>query len=116
MMNKLDIINTFVESMITKYPNTLNYNIFSKQMGVYPFSDNINITFNILFDDMKYRPYYHVRVIDGDYVFSDFKCHHRDYEKYVLREFHGTAFIDTLDEILERETEKLKRGIMGTRR
>lgn len=113
-MNKLDIINTFVESMITKYSNTLNYNIFSKQMGVYPFSDNMNITFNILFDDMEYRPYYHVRVMDGDYVFSSFKCHHRDYEKYMLREVYGTEFIDTLDETLERETEKLKRGIMGT--
>lgn len=113
MMNKLDIINTFVESMITKYPNTLNYNIFSKQMDRCSFSDNMNITFNILFDDMEYRPYYHVRVVDGDYVFSDFKCHHRDYEKYILREFYGTEFIDILDEILERETEKLKKEIMG---
>lgn len=117
IMNKLDIINTFVESMITKYPNTLNYNVFSKQMGRCPFSDNMNITFNItfniLFDDMEYRPYYHVRVIDGDYVFSDFKCHHRDYEKYILREFYSTEFIDTLDEILERETEKLKREFMS---
>lgn len=115
-MNKLDIIDTFVESVTAKYPITLNYNIFSKQMGVYPFSDNMNITFNILFDYMKYRPYYHVRVVDSNYVFGDFKCHHRDYEKYMLREFHGAGFIDTLDEILEREMEKLKRGIMGTRR
>lgn len=113
MMNKLDIINTFVESIMAKYPITLNYNIFSKQIGVYPFSDNMNITFNILFDDMKYRPYYHVRVVDGNYVFSNFKCHHRDYEKYMLREFYGTEFIDALDEILEIETEKLKSEIMG---
>ena len=112
-MNKLDIINTFVESIMAKYPITLNYNIFSKQIGVYPFSDNMNITFNILFDDMKYRPYYHVRVVDGNYVFSNFKCHHRDYEKYMLREFYGTEFIDALDEILEIETEKLKSEIMG---
>lgn len=114
MMNKLDIIHKFVESVMVKYPNTLNYNIFSKQMGVYPFSDNMNITFNILFDDMEYRPYYNVRVIDGDCVFSGFKYHHRDYEKYVLREFHGTEFIDTLDEILEREAEKLKKEIIGS--
>ena len=112
LMSKLDIIHKFVESVMVKYPITLNYNIFSKQMGIYPFSDNMNITFNILFDDMEYRPYYHVRVVDGDYTFSGFKCHHRDYEKYMLREFHGTEFIDILDEILERETEKLKREII----
>ena len=116
LMSEVDVIHEFVEKVMVKYPNTLNYNIFSKQMGVYPFSDNMNITFNILFDDMEYRPYYHVRVIDGDYVFSSFKCHHRDYEKYVLREFYGTEFIDTLDEILEKETEKLKREILGTRK
>lgn len=115
-MSELDIIHKFVESVMIKYPNTLNYNIFSKQMGVNPFSDNMNITFNILFDDMEYRPYYHVRFIDGDYVFSDFKCHHRDYEKYMLREFYGTEFIEILDETLKRETEKLKREIMGTRK
>lgn len=112
-MSEPDIIHDFVESVMVKYPNTLNYNILSKQMSVYNFSDNMNITFNILFDDMKYRPYYHVRVVDSNYVFSDFKCHHRDYEKYVLREFHGAGFIDTLDETLERETEKLKREIMS---
>lgn len=115
-MSELDIIHEFVENVMVKYPISLNYNISSKQMGVYPSSDNMNITFNILFDDMKYRPYYHVRVVDSNYVFGGFKCHHRGYERYVLREFHGTEFIDTLDEILERETEKLKRGIMGTRR
>ena len=65
-MDKLDIINTFVESIMAKYPITLNYNFFSKQIGVYPFSDNMNITFNILFDDMEYRPYYHVRVVDDN--------------------------------------------------
>ena len=115
-MSELDVIHEFVENVMVKYPITLNYNIFSKQMGVNTSSDNMNITFNILFDDMEYRPYYHVRVVDGDYIFSDFKCHHRDYKKYMLREFYGAGFIDTLDEILERETEKLKRGIMGTRR
>ena len=109
-MSELDIIHKFVENVMVKYPITLNYNVFSKQMSVNTSSDNMNITFNILFDDMKYRPYYHVRVVDGDYAFSDFKCHHRDYEKYMLREFYSTEFIDTLDETLERETEKLKKG------